>query len=413
MFQLSIKDFFFGVLIFCFIFGFKIFGVDALDLSFAASVYIIGINLLKKGIPSDSTLNATMQFFAAAALGVSALLVLNGSSDYFLPLRILKASTLFWAAYYFSSARPAASFVLPCLSFCFFIHALIMLGEYLLPNVFRENVYHLTGAYDIVHQNFPFTRGIRVSGLTYGLSQTSLLHAFGAYLAIVLLLIERSKMMRYVLHATLNLVAVFISGRSGIFILPFIAVLFLFTTETPRKLLRKGSLALLFFLATTTACLAFISLRSERVFIHLHTRIFEVLEILLYGTSRTASHLATMYSFPESINDLITGRSYSSISILGRLPSDLGFIKIIDSVGILGLLLHLLVYLFILKKWFDQRNNIAALNILFFSIFTFHLLFNFKEMAFFVRNQFSFIAILFWITLNFKSDRLRSATIDA
>lgn len=291
------------------------------------------------------------------------------------------------------------------------IHAVFIIIMYLNGGI-RELVYSITNAYSYVNLNTPFLSGYRITGLTYGLSQTSVIQLFPALMFFKIWQLFGKNFWGQtfiVITQIASIISILLTGRTGLllFFLLIPVVFILEIKRIPRKEAKKilvcfttvglvFALLLLLGLGDTLvpAKLQSYNLRQAR----------EVFEVFSTGDSPTINVLREMYFLPEDTRVLIFGSSYLGRSDLLYIRSDVGYVRLIFALGFLGLLIYLAPYLLMLYRTIRFRRLDRSFSNFYFFVLLASLILNFKELALYTRGQWSIQAILFAaIMLSYQS----------
>lgn len=283
------------------------------------------------------------------------------------------------------------------------IHAFLMLLMYISPGL-REAIYSFAGTYDIVNANYPFIHGYRISGLTYGLSQTSVVQGWGVLLAVYLM--DNRKMcvckkIVMLLLIPLLFFSIFISGRSGI----VITAVLLFSYYLFRAFAKSFLSVLYTLLLSLVIVVGFFSLffyflsfsfNNDSLY-YTQQHLSEIVELLNDGESETTDRLEDMVIFPSDELELLFG---SFVLDRKKVPTDIGYIRILYHSGIIGSFLFYLPFLFTIVL--GMKNVNSSLRILLLLILLSTVALNFKEMAFYTRTQWNIQILLIGSILCYK-----------
>lgn len=193
-------------------------------------------------------------------------------------------------------------------------------------------------------------------------------------------------------------------GRTGFFILSLFLVCYVLTASPLRMLASLGG-AFIILLALLNY------LDEEQVNIIYSYSLEPVKNYIEYGSfeSKTTNHLASMYYIPEVFN-LIFGAGFWRYPPAGFVLSDVGYIKVLLSFGLLGFLVFYIgqfALYFSSFRWYCRRYGSHALfSFIFFVLFIAEL----KE-AFFVQN-YAFKVIWLLIAYSVIQRRFRVDVLD-
>ncbi|PKL38690.1 MAG: hypothetical protein CVV41_22175 [Candidatus Riflebacteria bacterium HGW-Riflebacteria-1] len=394
-----------GLITFLFIFGWKINLLA--DLILLVSAGLIATSFIRGYFFADRN-TLTM----AAGLGILsiyslAIVIMNGVLDTQIAMRSIRALLNFFGAlalaniYYRRSESDFGGIIIRDIYLALTAHAALMLAMYLNQSL-RLAIYRITDAESYVNLTSSFLDGYRISGLTYGLSQTSVLQMLGLLLLPLTLRDCKSYFGKMVLlaGAPLLVVSILISGRSGLMLgMAFLPICI--TTLLWKRTNGKSPGSAISEIVKGTAILAAIAIAFTLLSSRMPGKfdsysLAQAREILdtikLKGT--TVENLSGMLILPESWPELFFGSSNLGRGELDYIPSDIGWIKTIFAIGLVGTLLMLFPYLLALRvaaQFFRSDLYLAtASSLIFFSA----LLLNSKELALLTRTQWSIHSLL-------------------
>ena len=299
-------------------------------------------------------------------------------------------------SYYFrldnANSRQVFYKVIEIVFYCIVLHALIMVLQFLVPS-FKDFIYSLTMAkYQLEHYQF-----FRMAGLSGGGgAQVSVVQSLGILLGFSLLRQKRNNII-IILAQLLIIMSIFLSGRSGfltvVLVLLFYFVLsLLFLIYSSRIVLKFSSLALYFSLFGFFVFVITYLLQTNEYFIVAFERTFDT--FINYKESgevsdNTLSALGEMFNLPTGFTHLIFGRaSFLENNTFYNINTDIGYFRLIWGYGLLGLFLHILVYLLFLFFAFKVYLHDRGAAYLCFMMLGLIFLFNAKEIFFFTRMSF-------------------------
>ena len=279
------------------------------------------------------------------------------------------------------------------------VHSIIMILMYSFSPL-RIFVYTITNASDYVNLNTPFLDGIRICGLTYGLSQTSVLHLFGFFLIPILF----NKSNKYcsrtfiLLSFPIILISSLLGGRSGLFLgivlIPIYIILIILLSKFSinrfvhsLKLIALGIISLgllsslIYFLLPD---------KSKAITINNSLQTFEAFK--LKGT--TIDELKSMYILPKEFSKTIFGIGNYGRTDTFYLESDVGWARSIFALGLIGTFLMMYPYIWGIYTSFNLEYKYRKIAIAAILIFLATLLLNFKELSILTRNQWTIQAIM-------------------
>lgn len=280
------------------------------------------------------------------------------------------------------------------------IHSLLMIVMFLIEPI-RSLVYSITGAYNIVNLNYPFVHGLRITGLTYGLSQTSVVQSWGVIISIFMLLNLKSyKFNKWIIISSIpvNLVAIMISGRSGLVILilsiTILMIAYFFSNFKNYEKIISQSFKI--FVVSFVGLMIFLIVLMVNVekdyFGYTISHVSEVTELLTTGSSYTIEVLKGMYFIPEDDRMTLFGSGLLDRSEL-NITTDVGYVRMLFHSGVLGSFLYYSTFLLALVFIFTSKFT-PTLKTLIFVIFFSTLILHGKEVSVFTRTQWS-IQVLF------------------
>ena len=264
----------------------------------------------------------------------------------------------------------------------------------------RLLIYSITHVADYVNANSPFLEGYRICGLTYGLSQTSLLQLFGLILTPFLLSSSKkiSQKVFILISFPLTLVSSILCGRSGLFIcivlLPLYIIIRLYTSNFSKKNIFS-------FLKTISVCLITFAIISVVFYYNLPQKfrtnnLNQCQEIIktFKLNSIILQELIPMHFLPKDANTFLFGKGNYGRTKTFYLKSDVGWVRIIYAIGFIGLYLMIYPFVWGIVSSFKSDNHFRELAIATSIIFVSSMLLNFKELALLTRNQWTIQAIL-------------------
>jgi hypothetical protein len=282
------------------------------------------------------------------------------------------------------------------------IHAVIMISMYSYAPL-RLFIYSITHAADYANPNSPFLEGFRICGLTYGLSQTSLLQIFGLMLTPFLLnsIKEISKKIFIFISFPLILISSILGGRSGLFIYILLLPLYIILKLSISRFSKKNIFS---FFKTISICLITFSIIYALAYNYLPTKfissnLYKCQEIIrtfkLKG--QALELLIPMYFLPNDLNTALFGKGNYGRTNAFYILSDVGWIRSIYAIGFIGLAFMVYPFIWGICSAFKQRNHLGEIAIAAIIIFISSMLLNCKELALLTRNQWTIQAILLCI----------------
>lgn len=390
---------------FLFIFGWKINALA--DLILLTSLALIVYSIFRGYIYADRTSLKIVVCLGLLSVYSLVTVLVNGLFDVQVAMRSLRALINFLGAlsltgiYYERHRQQFFKILLWDLYFSLVIHAGIMLAMYLHGGV-REFVYELTSAGDYVNLSSPFLDGLRICGLTYGLSQTSVLQMLGLLILPVLAkgCHRFTGSLMALLGAPLLIFSILISGRSGLmmglFFLPIYFLSLIFSAWQGFSLSKIMARTLFNAAGLILICLMVwlsMSLLPDKFTSYSLTQAQEIFQAFQLS-GPTVNNMSGMFFLPETWFEVFFGSSNLNHGGMEIVQSDVGWVKNIFAVGLVGSLLTLIPYLLSLKQSWRCRALDFELAIMSFLIFSSALILHGKEMALLTRNQWSVHALL-------------------
>ncbi len=390
------------LLIFILIFGWKIYGyfdISAITAGILASIYICR---KLKARSSDTRLNSfPIKCLYCLTVYSCIVGVFTSFNDLQIILRALRALVMLIAGLwvydlYVEKGKEPVLAILTDIFVSLLIHGIIMLLMYCSDGV-RIFIYNITDAFSYINLSSPFLDGLRISGLTYGLSQTSVLQLFGILLIPVVVQQYSNKIKRLLIILTLPVffVSMLISGRSGLFIglLMVPVALWYFSRDFSMKKVCMSSVCVALLGLTVFSCCA-VNLLPEKLTDYTFNTNKEVFDALLFQ-GFTVNHLVdNMFFLPETVFDSVFGCGNLGRTDYDYIESDVGYVRSIYAVGVLGTVLTILPYLWGICIYWKKRNQNETLAFAAIAIFLASLILNFKELALLTRNQWTIQALL-------------------
>lgn len=399
-----------GITTFIFIFGWKISSVADL-------ILIVSLLLIFLGFWRGTLLTHPIISQAVAALGLLciytlAICLLNGLFDTQIALRSIRALLNLLGGiclvnlYYFWGPQTYSERLNRDIYLSLVAHAVLMIGMYFSHHL-RETVYEITDATSYVNLVTPFLDGYRIAGLTYGLSQTSVLQMLGLLLApmVIRSAAGNSAHLFYLAGVPLLLISMIICGRSGLLLTllfaPFILAVLFKSAVAASPTHSLVNFARIAGAVGLVAVLLFAMINSfpERFSYSLYQagEIFLALELKGPGVEV----LAPMFFLPDSWPEFIFGSSNLGRGSLEYIPSDIGWVKTMFAIGLIGTVLMLVPFLLGMRAALLVARTDLYAGFAGFCVFLSALLLNTKELALLTRNQWS-VQVLILTLLCFK-----------
>jgi len=390
---------------FLFIFGWKI--TPVVDIIPLLSVLLILYSFLHGHAYADRTSIQVIICLGLLSIYSLVIVIAHGIFEVQIALRSLRALINFMAAlslagiYYDRFGRDCFTRIVRDIYLALVAHACIMLVMFY-STAFRELVYQITGAHNYVNLGSPFLDGLRICGITYGLSQTSVLQMLGL---LMLPVVARgcqsfAGLLTAFAGAPLLVISILISGRSGLMLgLLFIPVYLLgllllkASVQPPGRIagnLLANMLGLCLIGLLVWSSIDFLPKKFAEFSLNHAREIF--LAMQLSGT--TVDNLSKMFFLPDSWFEVLFGSSNLNNGGFERIFSDVGWVKNIFAVGLIGSILTVMPYLLALKQAWRARSFSQETAVMSFLVFLSALLLHSKEMALLTRNQWSVQSLL-------------------
>lgn len=390
------------LLIFILIFGWKIYGyfdISAITAGILASIYLYG--KFKDTNPEERLRLFPIKCLYCLTIYSCIVGVFTSFNDIQIILRSLRALVMLIASlwiydsYKEKGKEPSLAIAIDVFV-SLLLHGIIMLLMYCFDSL-RTHIYSITDAFSYINLSSPFLDGLRISGLTYGLSQTSVLQLFGILLIPAVVQQYSSKIKRFLIILTLPLlfVSMLISGRSGLFIglLMVPVALWYFSRNFSIKKVCMSSVGVILLGLVVFSCCA-VNLLPEKLTNYTFNTNKEVFDALVFQ-GFTVNHLVdNMFFLPDTVFDSIFGCGNLGRTDYDYIESDVGYVRSIYAVGILGTVLTILPYLWGIYIYWKKRNQNETLAFAAIAIFLASLILNFKELALLTRNQWTIQALL-------------------
>lgn len=322
------------LILFGYLLGWRIIG--PLEVSHLTAILVIGL----KGINLQEFrffLFSTFPALVYVLLGMYLSMYLWGYPDVSMLFTLLRLVVMFAGALAIIKMFNSRTEIYTMIIYVFNIHSILMILMFISPPL-RSIIYDLTQAKSIVNNVYTFNEGYRISGLTYGLAITSIIHA-----TIIVFLKHVKSYLLIITTILLNTSAVLLSGRSGIIIL----ILSLLLLVKFRSL--KSWIFLLLFTALIVYCALHINYENS-YYEWLKYSFSEFKNISNTGRSATLDYLMDMFFFPD-FPIILFGYMNTSRFLFGSyLDIDMGVVRWIWSYGIIGSILLYLPYLLMFVK---------------------------------------------------------------
>jgi len=393
--------------LFFFTFGWKVF--EFFDIIFLLSLGLIFWVFVIRGVRLSKRV-----FVIAATLFVLSsysllIVILNGALDLLIALRAIRAlvnflggaalTYLYWVTY----RDRFVKHIVFHLYLVLVTHGALMIATYFNEGL-RTLVYTFTFNQLLAHRDYPFIMGYRVPGLTSGGADTSVVQMFGLLLLPVALVYKSRLYLRLTLlgGAVVLVISIFLIGRTGllfmIFLLPLVCGLIYIPVRQSRYLV-KGVRELL-RIGIWAGVVALLFLGTQNILPE-HFKSYnlkhsnEVIEVFAYhGHTNTIDVFSTMFFVPERISVFLFGSSNLGRGALGYIYSDVGYVRCLFALGLVGTVLMLLPFIYGIWQVLAVRHIDRSLGMVTFVILLSSVFLHIKEIALLTRNQWSIQSLL-------------------
>ncbi|WP_209327698.1 hypothetical protein [Pseudoalteromonas sp. PA2MD11] len=390
------------VVVFLFIVGWRLLGVGILDISIITSclMFIMNPRTTWRVLPNKLVFLISSMSFVILALYV--VLTTQGldlsllTRSVRVPLGILGGVGL--AIWCLNRGLPKET-ILTYIALAITLNAIFVLLMFALPS-FRAIIYNLTGALDTLNYTTTIAAGIRNPGLTYGLSQTSIFQAIGTLISLHIFRAvgtnNKTKMLMLV-FVVVNTISCFFIGRAGL-LLSIVFIALYGVTNVKRLIVLAGLVILvLFYYFSFTS-----ELEKEEVKVQVE-RAEEIINVLQGESTNTTENMEDMFHLPEGVSSIIGGYGMGRSEYFYT-DSDVGYVRIIYAVGVLGLILYMLNMAYVLlsvdKGVLKISEPFLIISVVFFVL-------NFKELFFYSRNIWQAYCVLFGLSVVYMNGRLK------
>lgn len=288
-----------------------------------------------------------------------------------------------------------------------FAHSILMIIMYC-SDSFRLFVYSFTHSSDYVNLFSPYLQGYRICGLTYGLSQTSVLQMFSLVLIPVIYKKITNKNLKNILILSIAPIVIssMLSGRSGLFFSIFLLPLYLFliiknsnyNLNNQLAFLRKTLLVIISIIILFAISFKYLPSKFHSYTLATSQEIFAVFQ----NKSKTLNDVLDMYFLPNNLTATIFGLGNYGRTPTFYLPSDAGWIKSIFAIGIIGNIFMLFPFIWGISQAFMLKDKLKEISFAVIIIFLATIMLNCKELALLTRNQWTIQAIFLVILSNTK-----------
>ena len=396
------------VLTFFLIFGWKInswFDISAM-LGFALVIY----QLIRKDLRNQMKLTIPIASLIVLVLYSTTVVLLTGITDLQPILRagralfILLAGYSLFSIYKIKYNNPSETITVH-IFLCLVFHSLIMLAMYC-SDTFLNFIYSFTDVFSIANKSNQISEGFRICGLTYSLSQTSVLQLFGVILLPFVYSVSKDTKSKIftVLSFIPLIISIIISGRSGLFIgLIYLLITLLYLLyKKPislKEISERKSSILKWLTIGILSIIIIINILPQKFINYSLFYAQEIFQVFI-NKSVTVGNLREMFILPDNIITTIFGCGNYGRTEAFYLPSDIGYVKSIFAIGIIGTIFMIIPFIYGIYTALKFRNKLSATIIL---ILLASLILNFKELSLLTRNQWTIQAILL-AALNYFND---------
>lgn len=234
-----------------------------------------------------------------------------------------------------------------CLYYALFFNVVLSLVQYF--NILGLGAIALKMNTVFIHHEIYF-REFRAMGLMSGYDSNGIIMAFSFQLIFILIICETNKRrkMLFSVLAFINFIAVFVTSRVGLLTLFLGLILIIFQS---RKIIIKECLFYIKGLIVFIALAGFVVfLGNKSLFIKTYEFMFEpFINYKQSGEFRTQSTdalLSEHYKLPKSEEILMFGTGMDNANPRLGSHTDVGYLQLIFGLGILGLIICLLIYLY-------------------------------------------------------------------
>lgn len=407
-----------GSILFMMVFGWKI------NLYIDLSVIMAFICFLYASFKKDIFLNKEIVIFSTILFlfllySLLQYIIIKDSSLYYI-LRTIRVLIIFAGSYslyiiYKSFFNEKTNIVIArSIFYIIFIHGLIIISMNFFPE-FREFIYKVTNAKSYTNwEGTVLEWGYMNTGLTYSLAQTAALQAFGAAFLLFAYEIKHSKYFAISAFSVVIL-SVFLTGKSGFIILILVLYYYYVITST-RSYFRASFWFLLYASLITLSYYLFLEVvvyfDHEITFYHLMpNNVQSILNahhwIITQGSeSYFFDHYTEMLIYPDNWQQLIFGSGQTGRDSTSYVPTDIGYLRMLFSNGLLGgaLLLLPFIYIFSLVMASDKKLKVLEHCLILSIIVT--LVMNLKELSLMSRGMWT-IQSLLCVAILLKEDTKR------
>ncbi|WP_135081368.1 hypothetical protein [Terasakiella sp. SH-1] len=277
------------------------------------------------------------------------------------------------------------------------LHSLIIIAMFINEET-RSAIYELTNAKQYVNwAGTEISTGARITGLTYGLAQTSAIHLIG--LPLIFLDGQVANKFLKTIFSIIILISIALTSKTGL-ILSHIVFLFIFyqlsgniiSTVKYTLLIMIGSI---FLIISVLLLGSFDFINSSILFSHFMGSALNF-QMMISDPQNFYyfKHIREMWIFPTDLETFMLGSGSLGREEGGYIATDLGYNRLIFGIGLLGLILLLLPFLYGYYIAFQIKHADTTLYIALLCCLTLSLIINFKEIALMTRGMWSIECLL-------------------
>ena len=395
------------------IFGWKL--NNWFDISAILCIAVIPFTFLKTG--KISKYRTSVPFLSLSALIIYSVIIVafTNFTDLYPITRATRALIVLLAGYslleLYSDKYSNPVFEL-CkhIYFSLALHGTIMVSMFC-STEFLSFIYHLTKAENIVNKDVNLFDGFRICGLTYGLSQTSVLQLFGLLILPFIVKNTNNKLHKffYLISAVIILISIFLSGRSGLFIGLLILPVYIIFEFTSNNLSIKESIIInsrkiFFYILFIVICIISVTYFLPAKFQNFTLSHSKEALLIFQNQSYTLNIIKKTLFLPDKLATILFGCGNYGRTKTFYLLSDIGWVRSIFAIGLAGTVLMAIPFFWAIYKALKIRKKYSYLSFIISSVFLATLILNFKELSLITRNQWTIQAMLLSILLNIQTN---------
>lgn len=279
------------------------------------------------------------------------------------------------------------------------LHSILMIVMYFDATI-RLYIYDLIDVFSIANRNAPIILGLRITGVTYGLSSTSVLQMTGLILLPLYLVINGNSFSKR-LFAYMASIAIFVSiilaGNAGVliglFLVP-ISIIIVFKTHKYKFVKKDLSIILLGLIVVIY--FTYDNFLSK----YNLSKLDEVFDFLItFGDTDTTEKLSNSINIPNNILVFFFGTGSLLRGNFGDVPSDIGYIRFLFSSGIVFSFINYLPIIFMVVHTLKNKTLKNSIKVTILCLVFSSVIFHFKEIGIYTRNIWSIQSLLFCILI--------------